>query len=290
PVAAAVAGNPNEAVSYQASEFERASLAAENWPIRLAALVEFARAARVEPIADAFSANGVEVFSRLRDEVDQYGHIIQQHEPELSAVAGTEDVCLLGRRSTNWHSLSLSVTRSFVDDVWLAVDLARKDSSPTARPYSEAVLREHADVACQRILAEWVFDFQDLATRVRKERFAFLKKAAARHPASPAAYERDSSTSPSNRRRRRRKQKTLAQNANRELQLRIDDEIVDEWTKRRSEWESYGDYAQWKNQYLPAGWPVLDAVYVEQAIARVKARLKRKQKRGQRGPGGSRGV
>jgi len=80
---------------------------------------------------------------------------------------------------------------------------------------------------------------------------------------------------PPKRRKRRRNvdPKVAERRAERDKQHRIDKEILEDWLGEKR--EDYQDYVDWKNENLPADWPNLDRRYVEKAIAREKARLKR---------------
>lgn len=67
--------------------------------------------------------------------------------------------------------------------------------------------------------------------------------------------------------------KAKQRRAEREKQRAIDTEIFGEWRKRS--WDDYQDYANWKNGYLPEGWPELNRRSVELAVRRAKACMKR---------------
>jgi hypothetical protein len=71
-------------------------------------------------------------------------------------------------------------------------------------------------------------------------------------------------------RRRKRKPdpKKQAKRKEREAQAKIDKAIETEWGK--GEWDTLADYATWKNEYLPDGWPQLDRFYVQKAVGRVR--------------------
>ena len=91
-------------------------------------------------------------------------------------------------------------------------------------------------------------------------------------------------------RRKRRKidPKTAERCAERNKQHKIDKTIFTDWLGESR--EDYQDYVDWKNQNLPEGWPKLTRLYVELAIGREKARLKRAGKwprsRAQENPSG----
>jgi len=75
------------------------------------------------------------------------------------------------------------------------------------------------------------------------------------------------------RRRKRNAPKAAERRAQREEQRKIDKEILSDWLRETR--EDYEDYVDWKNENLPPGWPTLSRRYVELAIGREKARLKR---------------
>ena len=78
------------------------------------------------------------------------------------------------------------------------------------------------------------------------------------------------------RRRRKKDPKVAERRAERAKQAKIDKEIFADW--RKDTWGEYQNYVDWKNEHLPSGWPKLDRRYVELAIGREKARLKRLNK------------
>jgi hypothetical protein len=93
-------------------------------------------------------------------------------------------------------------------------------------------------------------------------------------PGTEAAKGKASSTlTKKNRRRRKPDRKVAERRAERTKQAKIDTAIFADW--RKEGWGTYQQYATWKNEYLPAGWPKLDRSYVTLAIGREKARLKR---------------
>jgi hypothetical protein len=80
-------------------------------------------------------------------------------------------------------------------------------------------------------------------------------------------------TTKKKRRRRKPDPKVVERRAERAKQAKIDKEILADW--RKETWGEYQNYVDWKNENLPDGWPTLDRSYVEHAIGREKARLKR---------------
>ncbi len=83
---------------------------------------------------------------------------------------------------------------------------------------------------------------------------------------------------PNKKKRQRRKPdpKVAERRAERAEQAKIDREIFADW--RKDTWREYQNYVDLKNENLPDGWPKLDRSYVEYAIGREKARLKRLNK------------
>ena len=77
-------------------------------------------------------------------------------------------------------------------------------------------------------------------------------------------------------RRRKRKdpkaEERKAENTKRQVR---EDQILREW-EGKDEWDSYSDYARWRNADLPEGWPRLTRDEVERAVGAARARKRRK--------------
>lgn len=76
--------------------------------------------------------------------------------------------------------------------------------------------------------------------------------------------------------KRKRDPKAVARRAERDNRHKQERKIFDEWVSQT--WDSYEDYARWKNEHLPDGWKRLNKRDVALAIENHKARLKRKRK------------